>query len=516
MGLLDNTTHKSYYQGNNIGSYQFTSLDDIIKNFMIVYVGENKIIPKAKKTDVAFHAQRALQEFSFDTFKSIKTQQIDLPASLTMLLPHDYVNYTRIMWVDAAGIKHPLYPTRDTQNPFQIRQDDNGDYSFPSDYQLITNDDFSSVNGTAPSDWTVLSAGASFESNFQSSLGIDDGKLKWSYISKPQQGTYTQVGLIYQTLDVSDLQFIDISADGVAGSIAYTNADTTTGTATSFVRFGLSTTLPDGSNLVHPTDTNFIDTPLAGLNQFDISNSNGDQSYLEWTGTEDSTKELENLDVTNIDTVYVIALSFVEVTIGLTNGFALKPVTTPNLGTITGSGNVNSLDNVSVKNNRSSVSLQSPIGNETESSTWKAYKSLTPSENNNDDYEDDTYWPLNGNRYGLDPQNAQVNGSFYIDQRLGKIHFSSNTSGKTIVLDYISDSLGTDEEMQVHKFAEEAMYKWISHAMLSGMANIQEYVVQRYKKERFAAVRTAKLRLSNIKLEELTQTLRGKSKQIKH
>jgi hypothetical protein len=42
------------------------------------------------------------------------------------------------------------------------------------------------------------------------------------------------------------------------------------------------------------------------------------------------------------------------------------------------------------------------------------------------------------------------------------------------------------------------------------------YVVQRYKKERFAAVRNAKLRLSNIKLEELTQILRGKSKQIKH
>ena len=31
-----------------------------------------------------------------------------------------------------------------------------------------------------------------------------------------------------------------------------------------------------------------------------------------------------------------------------------------------------------------------------------------------------------------------------------------------------------------------------------------------------AAIRQAKLRLSNIKLEELTQVLRGKSKHIKH
>ena len=88
--------------------------------------------------------------------------------------------------------------------------------------------------------------------------------------------------------------------------------------------------------------------------------------------------------------------------------------------------------------------------------------------------------------------------------------------GQTVTLKYISDSLGTDEEMQVHKFAEEAMYKWIAHAILATRANTQEYLVQRFKRERFAAIRTAKLRLSNIKLEEITQILRGKSKQIKH
>ena len=70
--------------------------------------------------------------------------------------------------------------------------------------------------------------------------------------------------------------------------------------------------------------------------------------------------------------------------------------------------------------------------------------------------------------------------------------------------------------MQVHKFAEEAMYKWIMHAILSTKKNIPEYQVARYKKERFAAIRQAKLRLSNIKLEEITQIFRGKSKKIKH
>ena len=84
-----------------------------------------------------------------------------------------------------------------------------------------------------------------------------------------------------------------------------------------------------------------------------------------------------------------------------------------------------------------------------------------------------------------------------------------------MILDYISDSLGTDAEMRVHKFAEEAMYKWIIHAIMSTSSYGQQ-LVPRLKKEKFAAVRQAKLRLSNIKLEELTQILRGKSKQIKH
>ena len=70
--------------------------------------------------------------------------------------------------------------------------------------------------------------------------------------------------------------------------------------------------------------------------------------------------------------------------------------------------------------------------------------------------------------------------------------------------------------MKVHKLAEEAMYKCIAHAILAGKRNIPEYIVNRLKKEKFAETRKAKLRLSNLKLEELTQVLRGKSKWIKH
>ena len=104
MGLISGKLNSAYYnnEGDALGSYQFVSLEDIISQFQIAYVGEGKIVPKALKADIAFHAQRALAELSFDTLKSVKSQQIDIPASLVMMLPQDYVNYSRLSWVDTS------------------------------------------------------------------------------------------------------------------------------------------------------------------------------------------------------------------------------------------------------------------------------------------------------------------------------------------------------------------------------------------------------------------------------
>ena len=117
MGLLGTVTQNDYYdssEAQNYGNYQFISLDNIITNFMYVYVGENKIISKVNRTDVQFHAMRALQELSYDVLKSFKTQEIEVPNTLTMIIPQDYVNYTKITRVGGDGLERPLYPTRKT------------------------------------------------------------------------------------------------------------------------------------------------------------------------------------------------------------------------------------------------------------------------------------------------------------------------------------------------------------------------------------------------------------------
>ena len=84
---------------------------------MFIYVGEEKLVNKAKRVDVAFFAQRALQELSFDTFKCTKSHEIEVPATLTMTLPQDYVNYVKLVKVDSNGIHQVLYPTKYTSDP---------------------------------------------------------------------------------------------------------------------------------------------------------------------------------------------------------------------------------------------------------------------------------------------------------------------------------------------------------------------------------------------------------------
>jgi|TARA_Y100000289_G_scaffold28631_1_gene28270 hypothetical protein len=96
---------------NNYGGYQYVKLNDIINTFIATYVGTGKLIPSVKRTDVIFHAKRGLQEFSYDTLKSIKSQEVSITPSLSMIIPQDYVNYIRLSWTDAYGIKHIIYPS---------------------------------------------------------------------------------------------------------------------------------------------------------------------------------------------------------------------------------------------------------------------------------------------------------------------------------------------------------------------------------------------------------------------
>jgi hypothetical protein len=111
---------------DNYGGYQYVKLNDIVNNFMVGYVGDGKVVQTCKKSDVVFFAKRSLQEFSYDTLKSIKSSELTIPESLSLIIPQDYVNYVNISWIDKLGVKHPIYPANNlTIDPYYTNIQDN-------------------------------------------------------------------------------------------------------------------------------------------------------------------------------------------------------------------------------------------------------------------------------------------------------------------------------------------------------------------------------------------------------
>jgi hypothetical protein len=300
----DTLTEKAYGDvvEKNYGSYAYISLDDVVNNFLVAYVGDGKLIPSVKRTDVVFHAKRGLQEFSYDTLKSVNKLEVTVPHNLSIPIPQDYVNYVNLYWIDNSGVKHIIMPGDGlTTNPTDVFLDDN------------------------------------------KSVPIQD-----------------EFGNNIDTTSITDYRW----------------------------------------------KNNFL-------------------------------KNANNQDLLN-DTI---------------------------LG-------------------------------------WEYYYG----------YPEFGY----GQLFGLDPQFANANGYFNIDERYNKFSFSANLVDRIVVLEYISDGLAVDSDTRVPKMAEEALYAHIAHAIIASRINQPEYVVQRLKRERSAKLRNAKLRLSNLKLNELVQVMRGKSKWIKH
>lgn len=92
-----------YYDNNgnspedaNWGSYQYVSLQDIVKNFQLMYAGNHSLVNNEERYRILFHAKRAIQELNYDAFKEIKVLELTVGSNLRYILPSDFVNWVRI------------------------------------------------------------------------------------------------------------------------------------------------------------------------------------------------------------------------------------------------------------------------------------------------------------------------------------------------------------------------------------------------------------------------------------
>lgn len=135
---------------------------------------------------------------------------------------------------------------------------------------------------------------------------------------------------------------------------------------------------------------------------------------------------------------------------------------------------------------------------------------------NNNGVFDHVWWKqAYGQRYGLDPELAQTNGYFSINERLGTFTFSSNVVNKVIMISYVSDGLSYNLDSIVPKMLEDAMYSKIMSGIIQVRRDVDGGTKVFYKRDAYVKTRNAKIRLSNLKLDEIVQVFRGQSKWIK-
>lgn len=123
-------------EGENWGSYQYVTLDDIVNNFMLMYVGNDKLVNNVTRYNVLFHAKRAIQEVNYDALKEIKVLEISVCDDLKFVLPNDYVNYVR-MSLYKDGILRPLSENIQTNYSNSYLQDNNCRILFDQDGNVL-------------------------------------------------------------------------------------------------------------------------------------------------------------------------------------------------------------------------------------------------------------------------------------------------------------------------------------------------------------------------------------------
>jgi len=140
-------TNYQYYQNSgvapleaNVGSYQYISIADIIRNFKLIYVGPDKNIDRVETHIIRFHAKQAIKLLNYDSLKQIKAFKYKVGSNLKMMMPHDYVDYVRIS-LCRDDILYPMVENNSIMVTKQYTQDNSGALTFDVDGNVISTEE---------------------------------------------------------------------------------------------------------------------------------------------------------------------------------------------------------------------------------------------------------------------------------------------------------------------------------------------------------------------------------------
>lgn len=187
-------------EGENWGSYQYTSLYDIVNNFMLMYSGNHSLVNNEERFKVLFHAKRGVQELNYDAFKEIKVLQLDVTDQYRFVLPYDYVNWVRVSMYQ-NGILFPLTENIQVNYAQAYLQDNNERILFDESGNALSPEfspiDLDRILGTKKS--IYLNA----NSNFNGSEGYCyDGNWYFDYSIGTRYGLNTETANINPTFSI--------------------------------------------------------------------------------------------------------------------------------------------------------------------------------------------------------------------------------------------------------------------------------------------------------------------------
>jgi hypothetical protein len=206
-------TDKGYYaqhEGNTseipsnfkgLGYYSRTSVEDIVNNFIIAYIGEDKAINKVPKYEVEFWAQRGVQEFSYDVLQSDKAIEIELGAALQFPLPQDYVNYTKITVTNTDGNQIALLPAQNVSNPTAFLQGSNHEFLYDNQGKVQLAEDSTTITRFQTADRDQVTANDYYSQDYnQENFSYYNNRFGSNPGSMNKSGTFfidSAKGIIY-------------------------------------------------------------------------------------------------------------------------------------------------------------------------------------------------------------------------------------------------------------------------------------------------------------------------------
>jgi hypothetical protein len=225
---IDNYSAAEGGNGSAIpGYYSRVNLNDIINNFIVGYTGDGKVLPKVPRYEVAFWAQRAVQEFSYDIFHAEKNMEIELSSTLQISLPSDYVNYVDISCLDADGNLRPLQNSKRLKSTKSASQDQDYNYIYDQEGNIIYEETSQTLKQFGKSDISTK------KQNYESDeYDVRDEAYGAKYGSEPERananGTYVldlEAGKIYfdSMFGEGDIIVLSYISDGLGENGDFAN-----------------------------------------------------------------------------------------------------------------------------------------------------------------------------------------------------------------------------------------------------------------------------------------------------